>query len=109
MRLLTFNADGGLKLGLKSDAGVIDVAAAGAALGVSVPATVDAAIAGGNAGLAELASKAAGTSSAPWLLTESGLTYGPSAPNPGKIICIGLNYRKHAEESGAAIPTSPVI
>jgi 2-keto-4-pentenoate hydratase/2-oxohepta-3-ene-1,7-dioic acid hydratase in catechol pathway len=30
-------------------------------------------------------------------------------PRPGKIICIGLNYRDHAEESGAAIPESPII
>lgn len=32
-----------------------------------------------------------------------------SVPRPGKIICIGLNYRDHAEESGMAIPTKPVI
>jgi 2-keto-4-pentenoate hydratase/2-oxohepta-3-ene-1,7-dioic acid hydratase in catechol pathway len=32
-----------------------------------------------------------------------------TVPRPGKIICIGLNYRDHAEESGMAIPTSPVI
>jgi acylpyruvate hydrolase len=30
-------------------------------------------------------------------------------PRPGKIICIGLNYRDHAEESGMAIPQSPII
>jgi 2-keto-4-pentenoate hydratase/2-oxohepta-3-ene-1,7-dioic acid hydratase in catechol pathway len=30
-------------------------------------------------------------------------------PRPGKIICIGLNYRDHAEESGMAIPAAPVI
>ncbi len=30
-------------------------------------------------------------------------------PRPGKIICIGLNYRDHAEESGMLIPTSPII
>ncbi len=30
-------------------------------------------------------------------------------PRPGKIICIGLNYRDHAEESGMPIPSSPVI
>lgn len=30
-------------------------------------------------------------------------------PRPGKIICIGLNYRDHAEESGMAIPTSPLV
>lgn len=28
---------------------------------------------------------------------------------PGKIVCIGLNYRKHAEETKAPIPTEPVI
>jgi 2-keto-4-pentenoate hydratase/2-oxohepta-3-ene-1,7-dioic acid hydratase in catechol pathway len=30
-------------------------------------------------------------------------------PRPGKIICIGLNYRDHAAESGMAIPKSPII
>ncbi|MBX3282198.1 MAG: fumarylacetoacetate hydrolase family protein [Acidobacteria bacterium] len=30
-------------------------------------------------------------------------------PRPGKIICIGLNYRDHAEESGMAIPSSPIV
>src|SRR5215213_6502657 len=30
-------------------------------------------------------------------------------PRPGKVICIGLNYRDHAAESGMAIPKSPVI
>ncbi|MEX0701964.1 MAG: fumarylacetoacetate hydrolase family protein [Planctomycetales bacterium] len=29
-------------------------------------------------------------------------------PRPGKVICIGLNYRDHAIESGAAIPSEPV-
>ncbi|WP_234571579.1 fumarylacetoacetate hydrolase family protein [Rhodohalobacter sp. 614A] len=28
---------------------------------------------------------------------------------PGKIICVGLNYSKHAAESGAAIPKEPII
>lgn len=28
---------------------------------------------------------------------------------PGKLICIGLNYRKHAEESGMALPSEPVV
>lgn len=109
MRLLTFKESDALRLGLQTASGVIDVAKAGEVLGVKVPATVDEAIATNNAGLAELASKADGAGSAPWLLDEAGLTLGPCVPNPGKIICIGLNYRKHAEESGAAIPTHPVI
>ncbi len=27
----------------------------------------------------------------------------------GKILCIGLNYRDHAEETGAAIPEEPIV
>ena len=30
-------------------------------------------------------------------------------PNPGKVICIGLNYADHAAESGAEIPSEPVV
>jgi acylpyruvate hydrolase len=30
-------------------------------------------------------------------------------PNPGKIICIGLNYRDHAAEAGLPIPAEPVV
>jgi 2-keto-4-pentenoate hydratase/2-oxohepta-3-ene-1,7-dioic acid hydratase in catechol pathway len=32
----------------------------------------------------------------------------PIAP-PGKVVCIGLNYRRHAEETGAPIPAEPVV
>jgi len=30
-------------------------------------------------------------------------------PRPPKVICIGLNYRDHAEETGMAIPTVPTV
>ncbi len=33
----------------------------------------------------------------------------PPIPNPGKILCVGLNYRDHAIEGGKAIPTEPVL
>ena len=28
---------------------------------------------------------------------------------PGKIICVGLNYRRHAEEQGAQVPDRPIL
>jgi 2,4-diketo-3-deoxy-L-fuconate hydrolase len=34
---------------------------------------------------------------------------GPPIPRPSKIICIGLNYRDHAAESGMDLPAEPVI
>lgn len=30
-------------------------------------------------------------------------------PRPGKIMCIGLNYRDHAEESGVEVPEYPTV
>lgn len=34
---------------------------------------------------------------------------GPPLVRPGKLVCIGLNYAKHAEESGMEVPKEPVI
>lgn len=34
---------------------------------------------------------------------------GPPISSVGKIICVGLNYRDHAAESGMAAPTEPVL
>jgi 2-keto-4-pentenoate hydratase/2-oxohepta-3-ene-1,7-dioic acid hydratase in catechol pathway len=28
---------------------------------------------------------------------------------PGKVVCVGLNYRDHASETGAALPVEPVV
>jgi 2-keto-4-pentenoate hydratase/2-oxohepta-3-ene-1,7-dioic acid hydratase in catechol pathway len=33
----------------------------------------------------------------------------PPIPNPDKIVCIGLNYRAHIEESGIKAPTFPTV
>ena len=38
-----------------------------------------------------------------------GTRLGPPVGRPSKIVCIGLNYRDHATESGMAIPIEPVI
>jgi 2-keto-4-pentenoate hydratase/2-oxohepta-3-ene-1,7-dioic acid hydratase in catechol pathway len=117
MILLTIRDGDDLRLGVKTGRGVIDVAAAQAALGGGdgrLPQTVEAAIAGGEAtrsALADLVTRAEASdeTGSTWLRDESALTLGPAVPNPGKIVCVGLNYRKHAEETGAAIPTSPVL
>jgi 2-keto-4-pentenoate hydratase/2-oxohepta-3-ene-1,7-dioic acid hydratase in catechol pathway len=34
---------------------------------------------------------------------------GPCVARPPKVVCIGLNYRDHAEESGQSVPTEPVV
>jgi 2-keto-4-pentenoate hydratase/2-oxohepta-3-ene-1,7-dioic acid hydratase in catechol pathway len=119
MILLTIRDGDNLRLGVKTTHGVIDIAAAQAALGHgegdrNLPQTVEAAIAGGEAARSALTdlvarAEAEGATGSPWLMDEESLTLGPAVSNPGKIVCVGLNYRKHAEETGAAIPTSPVL
>jgi len=40
---------------------------------------------------------------------SSAVRLGPPICRPSKIVCIGLNFRDHAAETGAKIPTEPVI
>src|SRR5262249_62332267 len=40
---------------------------------------------------------------------EPGLPVGRARRPPSKIICIGLNYRRHAEETGAQVPDAPIL
>jgi 2-keto-4-pentenoate hydratase/2-oxohepta-3-ene-1,7-dioic acid hydratase in catechol pathway len=35
--------------------------------------------------------------------------YGPPVTGSGKVVCVGLNYRDHAIETGAELPTEPVL
>ncbi|MFE9555280.1 fumarylacetoacetate hydrolase family protein [Streptomyces sp. NPDC006703] len=42
-------------------------------------------------------------------LDPHGLRIGAPVTRPGKIVCVGLNYRDHAAETGAAIPPRPVV
>ncbi len=41
--------------------------------------------------------------------TEYHFRFLPCIENPSKIICVGLNYRRHAMEEGTAIPKEPVL
>jgi 2-keto-4-pentenoate hydratase/2-oxohepta-3-ene-1,7-dioic acid hydratase in catechol pathway len=40
---------------------------------------------------------------------SSSLRLGPCVGRIGKVMCIGLNYSEHAAETGAAIPTEPIL
>lgn len=42
-------------------------------------------------------------------LASAGVRLGPPIPRPGKIVCIGLNYSDHVAETGAKMPTEPVV
>jgi acylpyruvate hydrolase len=96
MRIARVTKDG--KIGLAAKNGDAVTMAFGAEV-----ADLDAHIAAGSlaaAGAKALAGEA---------VTETDLTFLPLATRPSKIICLGLNYRDHAEESGLGIPEFPVL
>ncbi|MFD7731926.1 fumarylacetoacetate hydrolase family protein [Kitasatospora phosalacinea] len=43
------------------------------------------------------------------VLDAEGVRVGAPVARPGKVVCVGLNFRDHAAETGAAIPTRPVV
>jgi 2-keto-4-pentenoate hydratase/2-oxohepta-3-ene-1,7-dioic acid hydratase in catechol pathway len=91
VRLLTFHRDGDLRIGLLTAGGVAELAAGDLnTLLTMVPAEIERLATGPRT-------------------PESGLRLGPCVPRPGKIVCVGLNYRRHAEEAGMAVPETPVL
>jgi 2-keto-4-pentenoate hydratase/2-oxohepta-3-ene-1,7-dioic acid hydratase in catechol pathway len=42
-------------------------------------------------------------------LKEEAIQYGPAVTRPEKIVCVGLNYRRHAKEVGMPPPGQPVL
>src|SRR5215470_14004045 len=84
-----------------------DVAAAEEALQENAPTTISAVFAGlgDSAGFKRLVERA----SAAHFIAEDKAKFGPCVTNPEKIVCIGLNYRKHAAETGQPVPTQPIL
>jgi 2-keto-4-pentenoate hydratase/2-oxohepta-3-ene-1,7-dioic acid hydratase in catechol pathway len=119
MKLLTFIEDGEQKLGVKTAQGIVHISEALQAIpaleGQIVPQNVHEVIEGGEAAVTALGSyveqvlTAAQRGPSAHVLNEEELTLGPCVTHPNKIICVGLNYRKHAEETNAAIPQYPIL
>ena len=115
MKLVTLLRDGAPRLGVKIGEGIVDVELALEAAGGSpadVPADPMAAIRAGEAGIAAL-ERLLGTCSAaagaPYFVPEEQAAWGPCVPAPGKIVCVGVNYRAHAAEMGRGLPETPVL
>lgn len=90
-------------LGIQTEQGIIDVRAESARRGLPAPTDMRSAIALGQTGLDQLAALAEGAEC---------FTTAPLAPvvtGEGRLLCIGLNYRRHAKECGMALPEKPVL
>jgi 2-keto-4-pentenoate hydratase/2-oxohepta-3-ene-1,7-dioic acid hydratase in catechol pathway len=106
------NGDGSETLGVKLDHGtVLDVRKSSHLLGVAAPVTLEELLRGGNArGLDKLVAAAKTSPKAKAArVNESDITFGRLFTNPGKIVCIGLNYRAHIEETNEKLPSVPIL
>jgi len=111
LTLLTFRSQGRDRLGVKTDKGILDVAQAGALLKMYAPETMDDLLQGEDGPSLQAVVDAAlkGAEAQAAFRPEAGIEYGPLVSRPDKIVCVGLNYRKHAEEIGSPIPEYPVL
>src|SRR5579863_7553645 len=109
MTLLSIRSEHGDTLGVKTDRGILDVRRASLALHLAAPLTLDDLLQqGGAPELAQLAAAAQKARHADSLyVDEAQITHGRLFANPGKIVCIGLNYREHAKEAGEKVPAIP--
>ena len=117
MILVTFKSDDGLRMGVKTETGIFDIEMAlrhrSSDPVTGIPHRLDDLLAGGSPNLKALKRFVNETNredpGAPWILNENDIELGPCLPNPGKIICVGLNYRRHAAEAGMQIPENPIL
>src|SRR5215472_1562235 len=110
--LALHNADGSETLGAKlGEDTVLDVRRAAQLLGMTAPLTLEELLREGNARGLNALIAAARTSqrAAPARVRESAVTFGRLFTNPGKIVCIGLNYRAHAAETHLKLPSVPIL
>ncbi len=111
LTLLSMRRDGGYRLGVKTSAGILDVPEAARRLGVPGPADMDDLLQHEDGiRLQALVEAALGSPAArPAFLDESGIEYGPVVTRPEKILCVGMNFRKHAAEVGKPAPPFPIL
>ncbi len=111
LTVLTLRQGKEYRLGVKTDQGILDVKQAAEILKMKAPETVDDLLQNEDGprlqALVAAATKAPAARKA--FLPESSIAYGPVVTRPGKIVCVGLNYRRHAEEVKLPIPKQPVL
>jgi len=103
MRFVSFRKNGENRLGVRTDAGLVDLSK----VDKKFPTDLKELIAQGK-GAMQRAGRAANKAK-PSAIVNGRVSYLTPIQNPDKIFCIGLNYKDHAAEAGLKIPTYPVV
>src|SRR5262249_40871015 len=107
LTLATIPRDAGHRPRVRAESGTLAVVGAERDFHENAPTTIDAVLRGDGDidGLKRLVDKAAaGASAEKYFVAADKATFGPCVTSPEKIVCIGLNYRRHAAETGNPVP-----
>ncbi|MRH41346.1 FAA hydrolase family protein [Aquibacillus halophilus] len=113
MKLVSLKKDNQEILGVHTEKGIINVGATIPSHPKSnIPKDIMEVIKGGTTTLAELEDyinelNLEGNQS--YILDSGEFEWLPCVTNPSKILCIGLNYRKHADETNSPYPETPIL
>ncbi len=109
-RLCNLRKGDGYGVGVELDRGVLDLSATAERLRLPAPRDVDDLLQNGRG--AEVGAILAAIEARPdaaVLLAPANARFAPLVTRPGKILCIGFNYREHAAETNTPIPKAPPI
>lgn len=111
MKLFQFNHNQEIKLGLVLDEKHLDLTAILQTIpNNELPQTLAEYMAAGETAIQSLSTYIAGLKETkPFELNETKINWAPAIHNPEKILCVGLNYKKHADETKSPYPKEPVI
>jgi 2-keto-4-pentenoate hydratase/2-oxohepta-3-ene-1,7-dioic acid hydratase in catechol pathway len=109
MTLVTLRSGDAYALGVKTDLGILDVLKTAKFMRSPAPTTIDDLIRRGDRGLTELVKVALARRTPGFFVAEDRAEFGPCVTNPEKILCVGLNYARHARETNNPIPKLPIL
>jgi len=113
MKLVTIKKEGKHVLGVKIENGIIDLEEAlRESPNNQVHTKIMEVIDGGNEAISALEdyiSKLPIENKQNYIKDEEDVEWGPCVTQPNKIICVGLNYRKHADETNSPYPEVPIL
>lgn len=103
LKLKQLRRNGSIILGIETEQGIVDVPIESARRGLKAPCTMMDVIRGGEDAMSILKALTV----EPRCFTDA--TAAPAVTGCEKILCIGLNYRRHAQVRNLAIPEAPVL
>ena len=109
MKILTYKENGINKWGIKTESGIISVEKVTFENKlVDIPQSIDDLLLS-KKDIHQMLNQIIALTSDEDFMQESELNIQPAIQNPKKIICVGLNYKKHADETKSEYPEYPIL